>query len=289
MIRVASFLSIGALVVLSGCFDKPEDPNKQLTAEVAAIDEYLRTSVTDYVAYDQSGIRLVIHNFGELPPPQSAQTIKATVVGSTFPSGTVFTDTPINSLLSAVEVQGLRYGLSSLLAGSSATIYIPSEYGFGESGNGSVPPNTTLVYQVVITEVIRTATQQTRFEQDTATIHDFIKENAIANAVQHPSGIWYTIESVGDEAAPKVYDAITFEYEGSFLSNGTIFDSGTLNRTGIFGLIDGLKVGLPLLREGGEATFYIPSGLGYGTTGTSGAVPPNANLKFKVKLTDVVR
>jgi FKBP-type peptidyl-prolyl cis-trans isomerase FkpA len=60
-----------------------------------------------------------------------------------------------------------------------------------------------------------------------------------------------------------------------------------LSNQSVWNLIDALKLGFPLLQEGTEATFYIPSGLGYGDTET-GAIPKNSNLVFKIKLTDIV-
>jgi FKBP-type peptidyl-prolyl cis-trans isomerase len=211
----------------------------------------------------------------------------ADVVGSLFTTNTVFADTILAGKLKEIVGDGLRYGISALLAGSKATLYIPSAYAYGTAGAIGIPPNATLVYTVNLKTVTRTATEQTQFQADTTAIKQFIRTNEIENAIAHPSGIWYTIDVVGTGPKPRAYDAVSFDYEGSLLASGEEFDDGMLTDINIFGLIDGFKVSLPLLRVGSTATVYIPSGLGYGPDG-SGSIPSNAILKFKIKLTDIV-
>jgi FKBP-type peptidyl-prolyl cis-trans isomerase len=287
--RTYRFFSFAALLLLTACLDTDleTDQSKQLTKEVQAIDAYLRANVRDYIAYDQSGIRIAIQEFGELPPPHGEQRVVADVVGSLFTTNTVFADTILAGKLKEIVGDGLRYGISALLAGSKATLYIPSAYAYGTAGAIGIPPNATLVYTVNLKTVTRTATEQTQFQADTTAIKQFIGTNEIENAIAHPSGIWYTIDVVGTGPKPRTYDAVSFDYEGSLLASGEEFDDGTLTDINIFGLIDGFKVSLPLLRVGSTATVYIPSGLGYGPDG-SGSIPSNAILKFKIKLTDIV-
>ena len=51
-------------------------------------------------------------------------------------------------------------------------------------------------------------------------------------------------------------------------------------------VIPGWTEGLQLLGEGGKATLYIPSELGYGARGT-GVITPNSTLVFDVELVKV--
>ncbi|MCZ8216760.1 MAG: FKBP-type peptidyl-prolyl cis-trans isomerase, partial [Cyclobacteriaceae bacterium] len=183
----------------------------------------------------------------------------------------------------------LQYGIASLPVGSQASIYIPSKYAFGTATTNDVPPNSTLVYEVKLHGITRTAAEQTRFTSDTTVINEYINANNLTGFEAHPSGIRYKFTKQGNGTKPKPYDGISMIYSGSLLSNGTVFDSGTLSNTSPFGLIDGLKVGLPLLDEGGSAIFLIPSGLAYGTAGSGSSIPANANLKFEVELTKVVK
>lgn len=270
-------------VLIFSC-SEPEDPNAQLNKEVRAIDDYLEETETDYIAYAGSGIRLVIHEFGEMPMPVSGQSVRASISGSVFGSTTPFTTVNFKSKLDSIGEDGLNYAVSSIPVGSVATIYVPSEYAYGQTGTTGVPPNTTVVYEVDLQELFRTSAEQTQFQLDTAAIRNYLVTNGIQNVIEHPSGIFYTIETLGVGAKPKVYDNATFTYSGFLLTSASTFDAGTLTNYNLFNLIQGLRIGIPQLNKGSSATFYIPSGLGYGSTGSGTTIPTNANLKFKIEL-----
>jgi FKBP-type peptidyl-prolyl cis-trans isomerase len=282
------FFGLALSTFIMSCNDH-EDPNAQLNKETKAIDAYLKENNSDYIAYDASGMRIVIKEFGNDAPPHAGQNVTVTYTAKVFPDGAVFESGVIDGKVDNVSVLGLRQGIVSILKGTHAVLYIPSKYAFGADGRTGVPANTTVVYDITLNEVTRTAEEQTKFEADTAAIHDYIKfpNNNITNAVMHPSGIWYVMDVTGTGVSPKPYDRITFEYKGKLLSNGSTFDSGTLYQQGIFSFIDGLKVGFPAMKEGGTAKFFIPSGYGYGKDGISGLVGADANLIFEVKLNDV--
>lgn len=79
-------------------------------------------------------------------------------------------------------------------------------------------------------------------------------------------------------------------YTGSLLSNGKKFDS-SLDRNQPFDftigsgqVIQGWEKGLLDMCIGEERTLNIPSSMGYGARGAGGVIPPNADLKFEVKL-----
>ena len=81
-------------------------------------------------------------------------------------------------------------------------------------------------------------------------------------------------------------NTVEVRYTGTFL-DGTVFDS-SLPGTATFELanvIAGWREGIRLLKAGGSGTFYIPSELGYGSSGF-GPIPPNAILIFEVDLVD---
>jgi FKBP-type peptidyl-prolyl cis-trans isomerase len=273
---------------IMSCNDN-EDPNAQLNAETKAIDTYLSANNTDYVAYDASGMRVVIKEFGNDAPPHKGQNVNVTYTARVFPDGAVFDSGVFDEKIDDIDVLGLQRGIASILKGTHAVLYIPSKYAFGSAGRTGVPGNTTVVYDITLNEVTRTAAEQAKFQSDTAAIHNYIKfpANNVADAVMHPSGVWYVIKTVGTGAYPKPYDRVSFEYDGKLLSNGSSFDKGTLYQQGIFSFIDGLKIGMPLMKEGGSATFYIPSGYGYGPAGVSGVIGADANLIFEIKLNDI--
>lgn len=128
---------------------------------------------------------------------------------------------------------------------------------------------------------------QERLDADIEAIDEYLSENNI-NAQTHSSGLRYVITEEGDGKSPTLCDNITVTYEGSLLSNGNVFD-GTESPVNfpLDRLITGWQIGIPLIETGGSITLYIPSGFGYGSSGSDQAIPPNANLKFTITLVDV--
>ncbi|MCA6452324.1 MAG: FKBP-type peptidyl-prolyl cis-trans isomerase [Chitinophagaceae bacterium] len=76
-------------------------------------------------------------------------------------------------------------------------------------------------------------------------------------------------------------------YTGKLL-NGTTFDA-TANpiSLSLSSVIDGWKIGLPLIKKGGRIKLVIPSALAYSCTGAGTSIPPNSPLFFDVTLQDV--
>ncbi len=80
-------------------------------------------------------------------------------------------------------------------------------------------------------------------------------------------------------------------YKGT-LTDGTVFDEVPETASAIQLTLDrvipGWTEGLGLIGEGGKATLYIPSELGYGSRGTNG-IEPNSPLIFDIQLDSVKR
>ena len=106
------------------------------------------------------------------------------------------------------------------------------------------------------------------------------------------SGLYYKITKKGTGPKPAKGDVVKVHYAGK-LTNGTEFDSSFKRNQpieipiGVGQVIKGWDEGILLLNEGDEATFLIPSDLGYGARGAGGVIPPNATLIFDVALVRV--
>lgn len=136
-------------------------------------------------------------------------------------------------------------------------------------------------------EAKRAADAKTNLEKGEA----FLKENATKEGVKTTaSGLQYTMKTEGTGAQPKADSVVTVEYEGRLI-DGTVFDSSkTTGQPATFmvnQVIPGWQEGVQLMKEGGEATFYIPAKLAYGEQGAGDKIGPNAALVFDVKLVKI--
>ena len=104
------------------------------------------------------------------------------------------------------------------------------------------------------------------------------------------SGLQYKVLKAGTGRSPSATDKVEVHYRGTFI-NGKEFDSSYKRNESIKfplnGVIKGWTEGVQLMKEGAEYEFYIPSELGYGSSGTPG-IPPNSVLIFKVELIKVL-
>ena len=120
----------------------------------------------------------------------------------------------------------------------------------------------------------------------------FLKENATKEGVKTTaSGLQYKITKEGEGKQPKKDDIVVVEYEGRLI-DGTVFDSSKANggpvTFPVSQVIPGWAEGIQLLKEGSEATFYIPSKLAYrDQVMPGGKIGPNSTLVFDVKLVKI--
>jgi len=117
---------------------------------------------------------------------------------------------------------------------------------------------------------------------DDQIIQDYLAENDI-DAVKDGTGMYYKIIKEGSGGHPTISQTVLVEYKG-YLTDGTVFDnpSSSVALT-LSQLIYGFQVGISKIQPGGEAIFFIPSGMGYGEQQV-GDIPPNSVLIFDVTL-----
>lgn len=129
--------------------------------------------------------------------------------------------------------------------------------------------------------------EEAQLAKDVSTIDKYLDKNGIV-AIKDPSGLRLVVHDAGTGTTPSLTSKLTVIYKGTFLSGGGEFDRSidppVPFQTPLSGLIEGWRIGFTYVAKGGKATFYIPSGLGYGTGGSGSSVPPNSNLVFEVEL-----
>jgi FKBP-type peptidyl-prolyl cis-trans isomerase FkpA len=128
-------------------------------------------------------------------------------------------------------------------------------------------------------------------QAETDAVAQYLAGAGITDAVKHPSGFYYKIQTPGTgTVAPTLCSQIGINYKGQ-LTNGTVFDQ-TTTQMAVFSLgqlIVGWQKGIPLIKTGGKIVLYLPPSLGYGSQVVRDAqgntlIPANSILVFNVEL-----
>lgn len=283
-----SLLLLISIFSFNSCSEPEEgfDAVQQWKNEVAAIDSRIANE-TGLIVKDTSGVRMVIDQLGTGLPASfyTNSEVEVDYVGMLM-DGTVFDDgTALGKINSYID--GWKIALTTLPVGSVATLYIPSYYGYRNTQQGTIPPNSTLVFDITFTKIIPTATQKEQFTKDTTAIEKYLTDNSI-EAVTDPSGIRYVIHEAGTGAIPSWYNKVDLTYSfKSYVDGSTIetYESETLR---VVDFINGIQAGLQKLPGGSKATLYIPSTLAFGgntITGKSAQtiVSPNTNVMIEIE------
>jgi peptidylprolyl isomerase len=171
---------------------------------------------------------------------------------------------------------GWNEGVSTMKTGGKRFLVIPPDLALGEQGGGRVPPNSTLLMEIELVELLPLMLP-TEIDEEDFTVTE--------------SGLKYYDIVEGDGATAETGSAVTVNYTG-WLTNNVKFDSSldggvpfpfTLGEGAV---IPGWEEGVTGMKVGGKRQLIIPAELGYGEFGT-GTIPPGATLIFEVELLDV--
>lgn len=116
------------------------------------------------------------------------------------------------------------------------------------------------------------------------TVDEYIAQNNL-ETIELDEGVHIAIEAPGNNLKPNINSTITVNYVG-MLTNGNVFDSGSGVTFQLAGLIQGWRIGLKEIGEGGSCTLIIPPNAGYGSQST-GNIPANSVLVFEMDLLEV--
>ncbi|HEY5826433.1 MAG TPA: FKBP-type peptidyl-prolyl cis-trans isomerase [Cyclobacteriaceae bacterium] len=297
--RIVIVLFLGLLIGCNKDTTPVVPPAVQLEKDIVIIDQYLADKGIT-ATKDTTGVRYVVHKLGTGPKPTLSNCIRVSYTGTFLSDGSQFdTNSDIKFVLGSPNlITGWKIAFPKLPQGSKATLYIPSVYAYGPTAKDKIPANSNLIFEVELLDVYAYNSAgaycypdplllpEVQLAKDVAIIDQYLTDKGIS-AQTDPSGLRYTIQSLGTGAAPTLSNCIMIKYSGKLLS-GSLFDqNGTGFKSPLKNLITGLKTGLPLLPKGTKATFYIPSGLAYGPVSSGSKIPANANLIFELELVDV--
>lgn len=137
---------------LSSCAKKKAE--KQAVADEEIIQQYISDNNLT-ATRTSTGLYYVIDTQGTGDGCTSASTVVVAYTGS-FTDGSVFEQSPAQGVefpLSGV-IKGWTEGIPFFNEGGSGTLILPSALAYGRSGSGSIPPNTVLVFDVELIDVL---------------------------------------------------------------------------------------------------------------------------------------
>lgn len=254
-----------------------------------AVSKYIQDNNLSVQQYGQSGIYYQIITQGTGPDIDYSTQIPILYTVKTLDGNYSSLDTIGNryaNFFGYFKPDSLREVIKNALVkqGGSIRIIMPSRFAFGKSGSGSIPGNSSLDFTVTAL----TANKLPEYED--YVIGEYLQDNNLSGFTKASEGYYYKIIDPGTGVdAITESTTITVEYTGKLL-NGTVFDQTATGATATFVLgntVEGWRLAVPMLKEGGTMQLVIPSSLAYGLNG-SGAIPPFNALYFSIKVTDVV-
>lgn len=153
MITVISVFAFGC----TGFTDVNTDAADQFDRELANIDAYLKANNIQAKIDSAFGIRYVIGEQGNDTVPSLADSILVNFRGNVLNDSKAFDEGDSVKFLLNELLDGWRASLHRIGEGGDITIYFPSFYGYRQRQVGSIPPNSTLVFEIELIDVIKKA------------------------------------------------------------------------------------------------------------------------------------
>ncbi|MCC7051333.1 MAG: FKBP-type peptidyl-prolyl cis-trans isomerase [Bacteroidia bacterium] len=226
--------------------------------------QYVITKSNPNGKVPKAGDKVVVHYTGKLT--------NDTVFDSSVNRGQ-----PFSFVLGKGQViKGWDEGIALLKSGEKAVLTIPAELGYGARAAGSIPPNSTLIFDVELIDVIEKIVPKPY-------------ETKGKDTLKTASGLKYIMVEEGKGNKPVANKMVSVHYTG-FLPDGKIFDSSVERgqpisfMLGVGQVIKGWDEGIQLLNIGSKARLIIPYELGYGERGYPPVIPPKSELMFDVEV-----
>ena len=176
-------------------------------------------------------------------------------------------------------IPGWTEGVGEMCIGEKRKLKIPAEMAYGAQGRPSIPPNSTLIFDVELID-INPYSKVPPMEE--------LPGDAVTGDIQSSdSGLqWYDIVEGEGETPASSSSNVEVHYTG-WLTDGTKFDSsvdrGQTITFPLNGVIAVWTEGVGSMKVGGKRKLIIPSNLGYGDR-NNGPIPGGATLIFDVEL-----
>ena len=275
---MGKYLSIILVLALFSCQKPSSEKENEVTetqsttVQVPAVDKEFTTP---------TGLKYIDEVIGTGRSPQTGDQVKVHYTG-TLEDGTKFDSSrdrnqPFEFPLGIGRViKGWDEGVATMKEGGKRKLIIPSELAYGSRNMGSIPPNSILLFDVELIEVV---------EKFVDTDFSLPGREEVTK-----SGLRMIIHKRGNGEIPLPGQTVKVHYTG-LLENGSKFDSSH-DRGQPFSfplgqgrVIKGWDEALALMSKGEKRTLIIPPNIAYGSR-AKGKIPPNSILIFEVELID---
>ncbi|MBT4583743.1 MAG: hypothetical protein HOC93_01520 [Phycisphaerae bacterium] len=180
-------------------------------------------------------------------------------------------------------IPGWTEGVSKMCVGEKRKFRIPAPLAYGSRGRPSIPPDSTLIFDVELLDIIDYA--------KVPPMEQLPGDSVTGEAATSESGLsWYDMTEGNGPQPAGASSTVEVHYTG-WLNDGTKFDSsvdrGQTISFPLNGVIAGWTEGVGSMKVGGKRKLIIPSNLGYGPNGMPPVIPGGATLVFDVELVSV--
>lgn len=133
------------------------------------------------------------------------------------------------------------------------------------------------------------AVNETASPAEQQMVLDYLNSNSIT-ALKHHTGFYYSIEQFGSGEFPTICSSVKVTFDG-WLTNGTQFENADDQVLNLQLMLPGWRIGLPLIKPGGQIKLYLPPSLAYGYSGKKDEsgnqiVPSSSVVIYDIWLTE---
>ncbi len=142
------YLIWAGLFLFLGSCDKESQAEKD--------EKLIRTYLADRgLAAEEtsSGLFYVVTDLGTGKQPNSGSRVKVAYKGY-FTDGKVFDESNGSTFYLNQVIRGWQVGIPLFKEGGSGILLVPSALAYGNSGSGGVPPNTILIFDIELQQVL---------------------------------------------------------------------------------------------------------------------------------------
>lgn len=147
------FLITFLVMLFAACNDDTESLSyeEQLAVDIQKIEDYLEANNLTAESLE-SGLHYIIEEQGTGDYPTEDSTIKVTYAGLFLNEDTFDAGDSIEMVLGNT-ILGWRKGLPKFREGAKGHLFIPSSMGYGVYGDGAIPGNTVLHFDLHLIDV----------------------------------------------------------------------------------------------------------------------------------------